>query len=203
MTFGGTSRCFPSDVIQSGYSSSLVHRCYKTRCDMENGKYVLKLFVGKNNAEVKCSNNGGKVNGPQGFSGTIQCPKDIQLYCKVFNCPSGCSGRGACVSKTVGNAIAMKCECIPGYTGTDCSTPYCQGGCSGHGICKTDGNCQCSKGWAKVADCSQSETPGRTTLRKVKKMIRKSRAASKVLNNRKRKNLQTTTYNKRLSWRSF
>eukprot|EP00466_Bigelowiella_natans_P007842 jgi/Bigna1/71441/fgenesh1_pg.15_\ len=53
-------------------------------------------------------------------------------------CPNDCSMNGVCV-----NGI---CECLPQFTGDDCSVDMCGNNCSDHGLCK-NGRCFCDPGY--------------------------------------------------------
>ncbi|RZF37225.1 hypothetical protein LSTR_LSTR014116 [Laodelphax striatellus] len=67
----------------------------------------------------------------------------------THNCPSGCSGKGAC--------LMGHCQCNPGFGGDDCSEMDCpHPTCSGHGVCAEGGLCLCKKGW-KGADCAETD----------------------------------------------
>jgi hypothetical protein len=90
---------------------------------------------------------------------------NISIVVKA-QCPNKCSRNGIC------NNLGV-CECMPSFTGADCSIRTCPSGkafsdvpygqdkahnsvpCSGRGVCKY-GNCECDEGFSGVA-CERSE----------------------------------------------
>ncbi|XP_046395629.1 teneurin-a isoform X3 [Ischnura elegans] len=62
-------------------------------------------------------------------------------------CQNDCSGRGSC--------YLGKCDCIDGYTGSDCSKSVCPVLCSNHGQ-YGGGLCHCEEGW-KGSECDVPE----------------------------------------------
>ena len=51
-----------------------------------------------------------------------------------------------------------RCECSPGWTGEDCSSPVCDPRCSHHGDCQA-GQCLCHPGWSGT-HCTLDGCPG-------------------------------------------
>lgn len=90
---------------------------------------------------------------PKTHSCYFKCNVTI-LYMHSCECPNNCNEflkNGQCVNN--------KCECIPEWTGADCSIPHCPyNKCSGHGRCIQD-RCLCQEGWTGY-DCSSPVIEG-------------------------------------------
>ena len=72
-----TSFCFLSSLLPS--SSSLTSQfqaiCYKVNCDNTNKKIIVNI----GSSSVECPTSGGTLSDPSGFSGSIKCPKYIDI----------------------------------------------------------------------------------------------------------------------------
>jgi len=58
----------------------------------------------------------------------------------------GCFNNGTCVAPDV-------CQCVPGWSGHDCSIPICLQECKHNGNCTLPNVCTCEKGWTGI-DCA-------------------------------------------------
>ena len=72
-----TSFCFLSSLLPS--SSSLTSQfqaiCYKVNCDNTNKKIIVNI----GSSSVECPTSGGTLSDPSGFTGSIKCPKYIDI----------------------------------------------------------------------------------------------------------------------------
>ena len=118
-----------------------------------------------------CSNNGFCRNGTcdcfVGFVGD-----DCSLGPYSGECPSDCSGHGACavvegsglpagISDIHGDGMLsgrIGCVCDDAWEGPDCSIRSCPNECSGNGACAQNGTCYCYHNWAGL-DCSTAWCP--------------------------------------------
>jgi len=72
------------------------------------------------------------------------------------DCPNRCWGRGACIVERAGGSLRGRCECDPGFSGSDCASVVpCPDACSQRGVCSR-GSCFCDPGWSGV-NCSTPE----------------------------------------------
>ena len=74
---GNESFCFISSLLPSNSQLSNIERaiCYKVECDSENKQIIVN--VGNN--KIKCPTEGGNINNPSGFKGSIICPKYYEI----------------------------------------------------------------------------------------------------------------------------
>ena len=70
---GFDSFCFMSSILPSSSttSTSQIPICYEVRCDADNNQFTVTI----GSSEIACPTEGGTVNAPSGFTGSIVCPK--------------------------------------------------------------------------------------------------------------------------------
>ncbi|EGR27784.1 leishmanolysin family protein, putative [Ichthyophthirius multifiliis] len=109
--YGIDSRCFNGSLKTQNYepNNQIIGECYKYEC--KSNKQQVDIWVGQD--KQTCQKNSQKLQ-YKGYSGHIQCPKNIQDFCnfKKF-CPGFCNGNGYCLKD--------KCYCAKGFSGNDCS----------------------------------------------------------------------------------
>jgi hypothetical protein len=71
-----------------------------------------------------------------------------EIY-KLEKCPTQCNSHGKCIGDNL-------CECLPGWSGDDCSIGECIVDCAPNGKC-LNGFCACESGW-EGADCKTKAT---------------------------------------------
>ena len=74
---GKESFCFISSLIPSNSKLSNIERaiCYKVECDNEK----MQIIVNIGNNKVQCPTEGGNIDNPTGFKGSIVCPKFYEI----------------------------------------------------------------------------------------------------------------------------
>ena len=110
-TYGASSQCFESSMIQTGWSASAGQVCHKTRCS--NGR--LEIEVIQANAQsiwLTCTANGATVSAPAGFTGSITCPEIATLLCDPHSCPGlPCDGTDHCHAGVCACGTAFGADC--------------------------------------------------------------------------------------------
>lgn len=115
---GAASRCFVGDIFparvkredlswKGDYSYCFSHQCTNDGLEV--------LF---DNEWLSCPAAGGRISGPTGSTGTLDCPPSSELCPPTFACPGGCGesdGFGCC------NGHLGVCSCAAGRTGVTCS----------------------------------------------------------------------------------
>ena len=88
---GFDSFCFMSSILPSSSttSTSQIPICYEVRCDADNNQFTVTI----GSSEIACPTEGGTVNAPSGFTGSIVCPKysdiclsDGSVCNEMFSC---------------------------------------------------------------------------------------------------------------------
>ena len=88
---GFDSFCFMSSILPSSStaSTSQIPICYEVRCDADNNQFTVTI----GSSEIACPTEGGTVNAPSGFKGSIVCPKysdiclsDGSVCNEMFSC---------------------------------------------------------------------------------------------------------------------
>ena len=88
---GFDSFCFMSSILPSSSttSTSQIPICYEVRCDADNNQFTVTI----GSSEIACPPEGGTVNAPSGFTGSIVCPKysdiclsDGSVCNEMFSC---------------------------------------------------------------------------------------------------------------------
>jgi hypothetical protein len=88
---GFDSFCFMSSILPSSSttSTSQIPICYEVRCDADNNQFTVTI----GSSEIACPTEGGTVNAPSGFTGSIVCPKysdiclsDGSICNEMFSC---------------------------------------------------------------------------------------------------------------------
>ena len=88
---GFDSFCFMSSILPSSSttSTSQIPICYEVRCDADNNQFTVTIA----SSEIACPTEGGTVNAPSGFTGSIVCPKysdiclsDGSVCNEMFSC---------------------------------------------------------------------------------------------------------------------
>jgi leishmanolysin len=77
-TIGSESLCFMSSLLPESSSTTQNSRipiCYEVKCDTSNNKIIVKV----GSSSVTCPTEGGTVNSPSGFKGSIECPKYSEM----------------------------------------------------------------------------------------------------------------------------
>ena len=77
-TIGSESLCFMSSLLPESSSTTQNSRipiCYEVKCDTSNNKIIVKI----GSSSVTCPTEGGTVNSPSGFKGSIECPKYSEM----------------------------------------------------------------------------------------------------------------------------
>ena len=76
-TIGDNSFCFMSSLLpeKSSKEISQIPICYEIECDSKNKSIYVKIGSEK----IKCSSEGGIINNPSGFKGSIECPKYSEM----------------------------------------------------------------------------------------------------------------------------
>jgi len=74
---GNSSFCFLSSLLPSNsqLSSSSRSICYQVECDSENKQIIVNI----GNNKVYCPTNGGTIDNPSGFKGSINCPEYYEI----------------------------------------------------------------------------------------------------------------------------
>ena len=74
---GNSSFCFISSLLPNNSNINPSDRaiCYKVECDSDN----LKIIVNIGNNKVYCPTEGGIIDNPSGFKGTINCPEYYEI----------------------------------------------------------------------------------------------------------------------------
>ena len=74
---GNSSFCFLSSLLPSNsqLSSSSRAICYQVECDSENKQIIVNI----GNNKVYCPTNGGTIDNPSGFKGSINCPEYYEI----------------------------------------------------------------------------------------------------------------------------
>lgn len=96
-TIGDSSYCFFSSLLPSSSStsiSSLDTICYEVSCDTSNKNIIVK--IGSN--EVICPTEGGNIESPSGFKGSIECPK-YEVICPTSDDDILCNDMFDCLTK--------------------------------------------------------------------------------------------------------
>ena len=73
-TIGNDSLCFMSSLIQDSSTNSADSKipvCYKVSCDTNNNQIIITI----GDKQVKCPKGGNSNFAPDGFKGSIECPK--------------------------------------------------------------------------------------------------------------------------------
>ena len=88
---GFDSFCFMSSILPSSSttSTSQIPICYEVRCDADKNQFTVTI----GSSEIACPTEGGTVNAPSGFTGSIVCPKysdiclsDGSVCNEMFSC---------------------------------------------------------------------------------------------------------------------
>ena len=74
---GNSSFCFLSSLLPSNsqLSSSSRAICYQVECDSENKQIIVNI----GNNKVYCPTDGGTIDNPSGFKGSINCPEYYEI----------------------------------------------------------------------------------------------------------------------------
>jgi hypothetical protein len=74
---GNSSFCFLSSLLPSNsqLSSSSRSICYQVECDSENKQIIVNI----GNNKVYCPTDGGTIDNPSGFKGSINCPEYYEI----------------------------------------------------------------------------------------------------------------------------
>ena len=74
---GNSSFCFLSSLLPSNsqLSSSSRSICYQVECDSENKQIIVNI----GNNKVYCPTDGGTLDNPSGFKGSINCPEYYEI----------------------------------------------------------------------------------------------------------------------------
>ena len=95
---GKTSFCFISSLLPSNSQLNNNERaiCYKVECDSEN----MQIIVNIGNNKINCPTEGGNIDNPTGFKGSIKCPKYYEI-CGQETANEGdiCNGMFDCFDK--------------------------------------------------------------------------------------------------------
>ncbi|ETW04101.1 hypothetical protein H310_04465 [Aphanomyces invadans] len=146
---GLTSLCFRGALSKTTSSPMTASYCFAiqgctaTALKVLVGATVVLCPFNQSSVQVTVKDDTGAT-----FQGTIACPRNPRDMCNV----NVCSNMGVWTSKG--------CECLPGYTGVDCSELECPRNnetdqvCSNQGTC-VGGACQCFEGIASGVACSR------------------------------------------------
>ena len=96
-TIGDTSFCFISSLLPRDSKLNVTEQaiCYEIQCDDYNKKII--IYIGS--LTITCPTSGGIVNDPNGFKGSINCPKYIDICDSKDN--NLCNEMFDCLSKGV------------------------------------------------------------------------------------------------------
>ena len=95
-TIGSDSLCFMSSLLPESSTTkqnSRIPICYEVKCDTINNKIIVKI----GSSSITCPTEGGTVNSPSGFKGSIECPK----YSEICSSNKGliCNEMFSCFTK--------------------------------------------------------------------------------------------------------
>ena len=96
-TIGSNSFCFLSSLLPSSSSRNTTYQsiCYRVTCNSSSKQVIVHI----GSSTVTCGTNGGTVNNPSGFKGSITCPKYTDI-CDAEN-NSVCNDAFDCLTNKV------------------------------------------------------------------------------------------------------
>lgn len=152
-----SSKCFMSSLSRKGSSSA----SFRPTCYQVLGCTSSSLMLSIGGETVSCPLAGGDIT-VSGLRGKLQCPTTGARLCQMIQ--NKCSGAGVLLS-------TGKCQCLPGYTGDNCSSRTCPemtksdgsldecGAKSGRGSCdRSTGVCTCKSAYTGLS-CSELVCP--------------------------------------------
>ena len=98
-SFSASSFCFISSLLPSNSSLNTEERaiCYRVKCDQDNKQIIVN--IGSNS--VICPTEGGTINTPNGFKGSIICPEFNDICGVDSENGSPCNELFQCLNKKI------------------------------------------------------------------------------------------------------